>query len=162
MASRSVLSFLHSSFVWPAYTQTDIHTDHDTCDNCGNIYATSVRSTKTLIGTALVILWALRPSYVMDYFVVLHTYKTCCSFVVCTQVRVCSWRVQWTRLVVRLLFVRRSASVHDVSNERGHGKAVVRRPVELLNHTLPVRGAAWRQTGERNVVSKLLLLFFHG
>jgi len=34
-----------------------------------------------------------------------------------------------------------------VSNEREHGDAVVRGPVELLDHTLLVGGTSRRQTG---------------
>ena len=47
------------------------------------------------------------------------------------------------------LYICRSTSVSDVSNERWGGKTVVHRPVELLNHTLPPRGTAWRQAGEK-------------
>jgi len=39
-------------------------------------------------------------------------------------------------------FGRRSTAVPDVSNETERRPAVVRRPVELLNHTLPVGSAA--------------------
>jgi len=44
--------------------------------------------------------------------------------------------------VCSVCFGRRPSAVSDVSNEREHGDAVVRGPVELLDHTLLVGGTS--------------------